>query len=73
MFENERSFLKRSSTASYVVILYFNKMRLLSMKKNLKDPMNENEDAAKNVHKILFTKNISIELNLQFVIKLQIR
>ena len=45
MFENERSFLKRSSTASYVVIVYCNKMRLLSMKKNLKDPMNENEDA----------------------------
>ena len=45
MFKNQRSFLKRSSTASYVVILYFNKMRLLSMKKNLKDPMNENEDA----------------------------
>lgn len=45
MFKNERSFLKRSSTASYVVISYFNKMRLLSMKKNLKDPMNENEDA----------------------------
>ena len=45
MFKNERSFLKRSSTASHVVILYCNKMRLLSMKKNLKDPMNEKEDA----------------------------
>ena len=46
-------------------------MRLLSMKKNLKDPMNENEDAVQKYVWNSLLQKCKRRFNLQFVINWQ--